>query len=359
MAGRQHKEDKPLTTPASRDERPVDEQGFGRAKTRRWQRIVVTLLSRSSVALQRMPREKALRWGTRIAALAYRFGKRQRVYAQRNLRIAQFPTSNTTDAERDALIRRVFLHFAKMAVDFLRSPVMTDKDLSRLVRAENWHYMEEAMAGGRGVILLTAHFGNWEMLGRYMVSRGAHLTVIAREPEDPAFGKFVRDIRQSAGFKVKDKGNAAREVLLALKQGDVVGILPDQNSGDLFAPFFGVPAGTPAGPALFALRTGAPIIPSYTVRLPDDTYLARFFPPIQAEITGDRSADTQRIMVEANQRLEEMIREYPDQWLWLHNRWKSAFEKKNQARAWSEGIDTEEYREAWNRWSNAPVNEKN
>jgi KDO2-lipid IV(A) lauroyltransferase len=153
---------------------------------------------------------------------------------------------------------------------------------------------------------------------------------------------------------VKDKGNAARDVLTALKQGDVVGILPDQNSGDVFAPFFGVPAGTAAGPALFALRTGAPIIPSYTVRQPDDTYLARFFPPIEIKPTGDRSADAQQIMTEANRILEQVVRQYPEQWLWLHNRWKSAFEKKNAARAWPDGIDTPQYHEVLSRWKYLP-----
>ncbi len=299
-----------------------------------------------------MPREKALCWGERIGELAYRVGKRQRLYAQRNLRLTQFPKPEATEAERDALIRRVFVHFAKSAVDFLRGPTLTDENLRDLVQAENWHYMEEAIAGGRGVILLTAHFGNWEMLGRYMVSRGARLTVIAREPEDPALGAFVRDIRQSAGFKVKDKGNAARDVLVALKQGDVVGILPDQNSGDVFAPFFGVPAGTAAGPALFALRTGAPIIPSYTVRLPDDTYLTRFFPPLTIQPTGDRSADVQQIMTQANLILEENIRQYPDQWLWLHNRWKSAFEAKNAVRAWHSDSSGPQYSEVLGRWNN-------
>ena len=335
-------------------EKATNGEGFGRRRTRQWQRIVVKILLRTSGSLQRMPRTKAMRWGDRIGAFAYRVGKRQRFYAERNLRLAQFPFPNATVAERDALIRRVFVHFAKSAIDFLRGPVITSETLEKVVRSEGWEHMDAAIASGKGVILLTAHLGNWEMLGRYMVSRGAKLTVIAREPEDPAFGGFIRSLRQSAGFDVKDKGNAARDVLAALKKGNVVGILPDQNSGDLFAPFFGIPAGTVAGPALFALRTGAPIIPSYTVRLPDDTYISRFLPPIEVESTGDRAADVQRVMTEANRVLEDIVRQYPDQWLWLHNRWKSAFEKKNLLRAWPEGENTTEYREAIHRWSDLP-----
>ncbi|MBC8102710.1 MAG: lysophospholipid acyltransferase family protein [Cytophagales bacterium] len=326
---------------------------FGKPSTRRWQRLVVRLLQFAGGQLQRMPRDRALRWGYRIGKVAYLAGGKQRLYADRNLRLAQFPTHSATARERDRLIRRVFTHFAKTAVDFLRGPALTDNGLQTLVRVEDWHHMGDAIAAGHGVILLTAHLGNWEMLGRYLISRGARLTVIAREPEDPTFGAYLRDLRQSAGFVVRDKGNAARDVLAALKRGDVVGILPDQNSGDVFAPFFGVPAGTPAGPALFALRTGAPIVPGYVVQLPDDTYLARFFPPIVAENTGDRAADVQRIMTEANHRLEGLVREYPDQWLWLHNRWKSAFERKNAARAWAGGTedaDSGAYREALMRW---------
>ena len=164
----------------------------------------------------------------------------------------------------------------------------------------------------------------------------------------------MRGLReQNGGVTVARKGGPVRELLAILKRGDALGLLPDQNSGDLFAPFFGVPAGTVAGPATLALHTGAAIIPTYCVRLPDDRYRLMILPPIDTTATGDREADARRIMTDVNAALESVIRQYPDQWLWIHNRWKSAFEAENRSRAWPDGVSPEENPVAdviWQRW---------
>jgi KDO2-lipid IV(A) lauroyltransferase len=170
--------------------------------------------------------------------------------------------------------------------------------------------------------------------------------VVAREPEDPLFGAYVRRMRESAGFAVLGKGSSARELLAVLRRGEMISLLPDQNSGDLFVPFFGVPVGTVAGPASLALHTGATLLPCYCVRRPDDTYEVLFFSPIPSVPMGDRQADLVRITGEVNRVLEQAVRRYPDQWLWLHNRWRSAFEEKNRAR-WPEGFDYEAARALW------------
>jgi Kdo2-lipid IVA lauroyltransferase/acyltransferase len=134
-----------------------------------------------------------------------------------------------------------------------------------------------------------------------------------------------------------------------LRRGEAISLLPDQNSGDVFVPFFDVPAGTVAGPAAFALRTGAALIPTYCVRQPDDSYRVLILPPVPAQKSAndrDRSADIARVTGEANRVLESVIRRYPDQWLWLHNRWKSAFEEKNRP-LWPDGYDYETLHARW------------
>lgn len=280
-----------------------------------------------------------------LGRFIYRFAARPRGFARRNLRLAY--GGAMTEREREALVRNVFVHFAKTMLDFVRGPALSREGLDRIiVSVEGWESGRAALDSGRGLIFLTAHLGNWELLGRWLAAQGIPLTVVAREPGDPAFGGYVRSLRENAGFAVLSKGASARELLGALRRGEAIVLLPDQNSGDLFVPFFGVPAGTVAGPASLALHTGAPLLPSYCVRQPDDTYKIIFLPPIPAEPTGDRAADVTRVMGEANRVLESVVRQFPEQWLWLHDRWRSAFEEKNRSR-WPEGLDCEAALARW------------
>ena len=311
--------------------------------TRLWQAIVLGVLRGATGTMQRLSRPAALRVGRGLGNLGYRVARRQRRYADRNLRLVFGETY--TGAERDALTRRVFSHFGLCVVDFLRGPAYTGPVLDRLVSCDGWEHVEKALAGGKGIIVLSAHLGNWELLGRWLAAKGVPLTVVAREPEEPLFAAYVRRIREGAGFTVLNKGESARGLLAVLRRGAAVLLMPDQNSGDVFVPFFGVPAGTVAGPASLALHTGAPIVPSYCVR-EGDGYRMLFLPPIPANKTENKEADVARIMTEANAVLEGVVRQYPDQWLWLHNRWKSAFEEKNRGR-WPEGHD---FTAAYARW---------
>lgn len=286
-----------------------------------------------------------MRLGERLGRWAHGAARRHRKKALRNLHLVHGAAMPLR--EREDLVRRVFVHFGKMLVDFLRMPALSAAEQEALVsRCEGFERVEAALAAKRGVVLLTAHLGNWEFLGRWLAARGIPLTAVARAPEDPAFGGYVRRMRENAGYAVLDKGESARGLVAALRRGEMIILLPDQNSGDVFAPFFGVPVGTVAGPASLALRTGAAIIPGYCLREPDDTYRMLFLPPLDTHSTGDANADVVRVMTEANRALEEVIRLYPDQWLWLHNRWKSSFEAQHRAR-WPEGFDYPTLERRW------------
>ncbi len=330
-------------------------------KKERWQKRILWAATHLGRKMQSLPRAKAMSWAAGFGKFASRLAGKQRQIALANLRLAQFPRPDATDAERAALVEAVFVHFAKVLVDFLRGPTLDNEKLIRLqsivTDSEGFEHIRAAQNAGEGVILLTAHLGNWELQGRFVAANGVPLTVVAREPENKDFGSFVRQTRESGGFAVLPKGASAREIFGRLKKGEAVGLLPDQNSGDLFAPFFGVPCGTVAGPASFALRTGAALIPTYCVRKPDDTYKFIALPPIETVSTGEREADIARITTEINRILEQTVRQYPEQWLWLHNRWKSAFEDKNHERAWPPETmpnAREKYQAAWERWNLLP-----
>lgn len=312
-----------------------------RKQTRTWQRLLLSLIPHIERRVQSVSRDKALGYGRALGHLAFRFAKRARNTAFKNLRFVYGDA--LTETEREGLVRRVFQHFCMMAVEFLRGPLLkTPEDLNALIASvEGWEEnIEPALRDKRGIVICTAHFGNWEMLGRYIVSRGVPLTVVVRNPEDEAFSAWAKRMREGAGFTVAAKGESAKKLLTVLKRGEALGILPDQSSGDVFVPFFGIPTGTAAGPALLAGRTNAVIIPCWCFADPENDYRYRivFEPMIPIVETNDKQADLATVMTEVNVRLEARIRKTPEQWLWLHDRWKATFEKHNRDRL-PEGLD--------------------
>jgi KDO2-lipid IV(A) lauroyltransferase len=297
-----------------------------------------------------------MRLGARLGDIGYRVAGRQRRRALANLRLAYGDALSVP--EREALVGQVFRHFGRGIIDFLRGPMLRPEDVSGMVTCEGWENVATALAAGKGVLMVTAHFGNWEILGRWLATvKHLPLTVVAREPESAAMGEYLRTMREGAGFKVLSKGASARDLLRALRRGEAICLLNDQNSGDVFAPFFGVPAGTVNGPATLALHSGAPLVPIYCVQTPDDTFHVVCLPPVAvAKGTGDgeregRQDEVARITGALNAVLEGVIRQHPDQWLWLHNRWKSAFAEVNRERAWtSRGWSEADRMAARERW---------
>ncbi|MBC8101834.1 MAG: lysophospholipid acyltransferase family protein [Cytophagales bacterium] len=298
-----------------------------------WQRLVVSVMVSTADRIQRLSPAAALRLGARLGDLAYRVAGKQRRRAEAGLRLAF--GGKLDAAGRDALIRGVFHHFGRAAVAFLRAPTFGRDGLSALVMVEGEEHLEAALQNGKGVIVATGHIGNWEILGRWLAQvKKRKVTVVAREQKGEAISEYLHRMREDAGFVVLSKGESARPLLRVLQRGEVIILLPDQNSGDVFVPFFGVPTGTVAGPASLALHTRAPLLPIFCFEEPNGSFRVVCHPPISAESTGNREADVARIMTDFNYVLETAIRAHPTQWLWLHNRWKSVFEEKNRERAW-------------------------
>lgn len=307
-----------------------------------FQRFLAVSLERFGSRVARMPREKALKFGERLGRLGFHLVKRSRVTALRNLRLVY--GDSLTEAQRHALTRKVFEHFGRVTLDFYRSAMRGDDTILELVtEVEGWEHTQKALAAGKGIVGLSSHLGNIEIFIRYAAKCGIPLTVVARDPNDPVFGAMVKKIRQSGGYEVVSKGGASvRKLFVALKKGEAIAILPDQNSGDIFVPFLGIPAGTVTGPATLALKTGAPIVTSYCIMKPDSTYKI----VIQEPFWPQEGDDETRLMTRINHQLEQGIRAYPEQYLWLHNRWKAAFDEKNASR-WPEGYDLPALKAKW------------
>lgn len=274
-----------------------------------------------SWAIRQSP-EKAYRRGSALGRLMFRLSRKHRRIALSNLALA-FPEMSESD--RLALAVRVFEHFGQTAVDFMRASIRTNEEVLNNTRFEGLENVDRALEKGKGVMLITGHLGNWERGAHFMTAKGYKLSVIARDANQSDLNDLVLSLRQAAGLEVIARGNAARPVLTKMRQNELVAILPDQNSWEAFVPFFGKPAGTALGPAVLHRRTGATLIPlACFVDGPGKLHMVFGEPIVPLEGCEDEDC---AIMAAINKALEDLIRVHPEQYLWFHDRWKSARRK--------------------------------
>jgi KDO2-lipid IV(A) lauroyltransferase len=264
----------------------------------------------------------AERRGEMFGELAFRALKSRRLRTVSNLELA-FP--EWSDQRRLETARKVFRHFGLITADFMRTPLRTNEELLANMEIEGFEHYEAAAAVGKGIIACTAHLGNWERFGHWLIATGRKISVVARDANQGAIQERVSKIRDLTGVLVLSRGDSARPILVKLKRQEIVGILPDQNSDESYVPFFGKPCGTVLGPAVLHQRTGAVLLPAYCVRTGPGKYKVILREPIDIE---NAIKDPVEIMAQINAVLESVIREYPEQWLWMHDRWKNA-RKKN------------------------------
>lgn len=272
-------------------------------------------------AIRQSP-EKAYRRGLALGRLMFRVSRKHRNIALANLAIA-FPERD--ESERLELSRRVFEHFGQTAIDFMRSSIRTNEEILATTTCEGLENVAAALELGKGVMLITGHLGNWERGAHYMTAKGYKLSVIARDANQSDLNDLVLELRQAAGIEVIARGNAARPVMTKMRKNEMVAILPDQNSWEAFVPFFGKQAGTALGPAVLHRRTGAVLIPlACFVDGPGKLHMVFGEPIVPLEGFED---EDHAIMAAINKTLEDLIRLHPEQYLWFHDRWKSARRK--------------------------------
>jgi Kdo2-lipid IVA lauroyltransferase/acyltransferase len=216
----------------------------------------------------------------------------------------------------------VFRSIARLLVTFARFPrIRTRGGIRDWIHYEGFEHFEEARKRGRGVLFATAHLGNWELSAFAHACMAAPMYVVVRPLDNPKIDALVERRRTLSGNRLISKKEYARGILKALHENAAVGILVDQNASleeGAFVDFFGVPACAGTGFAKLAAHSGAAVIPGFALWIESRRqYVLRFYPPI--EITGDAEADTRAL----HRQLEAVIREYPDQWLWIHRRWKT------------------------------------
>jgi KDO2-lipid IV(A) lauroyltransferase len=271
-----------------------------------------------------LPLPAALALGRGMGTLMRLLARKRYRVALKNLDIA-FGESKSR-AEKERIARDCFKHFGMFAVESLKFGYLSQAEVDRriYVDPESQRDFDELMSHGKGCLLITGHIGNFEIAGRWITARGHELFALARRARDTGTTDVMTQARERMGIKVVTLNQSLKPVFAGLKRNALVAIICDQNAGDVFVPFFGRPTGTVDGPARIALRMGTPMLFFYCVRDGKGGYAIRSHGHYWAEPTGETEADVVRAMTEVNRKLEEIIRLYPEQWLWFHDRWKSS-----------------------------------
>ena len=277
----------------------------------------------SSVAIF-LPEALALSVGSLLGWIAGSVLRVRRTEVDEHLFLA-FP--ERTDAWRHDVARASYAHLGREAVATLRLSRATDKDLNARIRIPDLALFRSAVEEGRGVILVTGHLGNWEVGGGAFTSRGISLDAIAKGMANKAIGDAIAGVRERLGIGLIHMDEVAREVPRSLLRGRVVAILADQHAhkGGILVSFFGREASTTRAPALFAIRTGAPIFLGIALR--DPGWRQRYtvsLERIDFQSSGEVDADIRGLTAAHSAALERAVRLAPEQYFWQHRRWKSA-----------------------------------
>jgi KDO2-lipid IV(A) lauroyltransferase len=271
------------------------------------------------------PEPLALATGALVGRLTGDVVRLRRADVERHLAWA-FPESTPDWRRRTA--SACYAHFGREAAVMLRADRWRAEMIRARTRMVGFEAFASAAASGRGVVLLTGHLGNWEMGGAAIAARAVALDVVGKGMSNRRFQEDLFATRSRLGMRVIEMGDASREALRSLAAGRVVALLADQQAhrGGVMVPFFGRPASTARGPAVFALRSGAPVFVAFCIRRAGDAPYEVTFAPLAARRTNDLEADVLDLLGAYGAALEDAIRSAPDQYFWHHRRWKHAIQ---------------------------------
>jgi len=266
--------------------------------------------------------DAACKFGERLGSLGYRpLGIRKRV-VERQI-AAAFPGMRRVAVQR--LARESYRHLGRTFIETALLDSLGTDGLQKLVETvEGWEEIDDVMSKGRGAVLVTGHIGNWELAGAYVAARGIPLDAIVRGMANPLFDAYLNHTREAMGMTIVHDSDAVRRTPRSLRAGRAVAFVADQGVMGLastFVPFFGRPAKTPRGAAVFALRFNVPVVFVVALRQPNGRYRI-VVERIEAPQTGDRDRDVDAIVARFTQHLEKWVRAMPAQYFWQHRRWR-------------------------------------
>jgi KDO2-lipid IV(A) lauroyltransferase len=255
--------------------------------------------------------------------LFYHCSAKQRLIALHNLRCA-YPEKSVDEIV--AIAKGVYRHVAIVAAEFFELPYITKETLSEWVEFEGLENFNDALTQNKGILSVVAHFGNWELMPIALPMAAQPMHIVYRPLDSSILDDMMAWVRTLHGNTLIEKEGAAKKILRLLRENQAVGILSDQNVAareGVFVDFFDRPACTTVGTAILAMRTGAPVLPAFMARMANGKYRFIIKPPVEISVTGDNKADILTNTQRFTRIIEDIVREYPDQWFWIHQRWKT------------------------------------
>ncbi len=275
----------------------------------------------------RTPRKLLLAAGWVLGNLYYLLIAKMRRRAVEQM----MPALQIDERTAEKLVRASFINMARNVLDILAMPMLNEQNLSDYIEIEHLERMEEALAEGRGVVVLTGHIGCWEWLSAAFTLNGMPVSAIAKPQPNIQYTRVLDDLRATIHVEIFSRGTS--ELLAAaraLKSGRILGFLADQDGGPggAFIDFFGRPAATPLGPAVFSRKFRSPVLPAFILRQPSGKHKVVIGEIMRCPKTGDTDRDLYEFTVQMTAIVERIIRENPTQWIWFQRRWNTAPEQQ-------------------------------
>jgi KDO2-lipid IV(A) lauroyltransferase len=269
-----------------------------------------------------LPYSLLLKLGACLGRIYYHVAVRQRERALEQIQ----QSLGIPPQEARVIITRMFIKLGQTFLEVLYMPALNAERMAEYITVENRHYIEEALAEGKGVPILTGHVGNWEWLAAWLAFNGFPITAIAKSQPNDQHTKLINEFRDKVGVKVFCRGTS--EMLAAaraLKAKKLLGFLADQDAGvyGIFIKFLGKMASTPTGIAYFTRKFDSPVLPIFMTRRPEGGHRMVVGPILRFAKSDDQAADYQLITTETTQALEAFIMKYPDEWIWFQKRWNT------------------------------------
>lgn len=275
----------------------------------------------------RTPRKLLLAVGWVLGNLYYLLIPKMRRRAVEQM----MPALQIDERTAKKLVRASFINMARNVFDILAMPMLNEQNLSDYIEIDHLERMEEALAEGRGVVVLTGHIGCWEWLSAAFTLNGMPVSAIAKPQPNIQYTRVLDDLRATIHVEIFSRGTS--ELLAAaraLKSGRILGFLADQDGGPggAFIDFFGRPAATPLGPAVFSRKFKSPVLPAFILRQPGGKHKVVIGEIMRCPKTGDTDRDLYEFTVQMTAIVERIIRENPTQWIWFQRRWNTAPEQQ-------------------------------
>ena len=230
-----------------------------------------------------------------------------------------------SEDEAESLRKKCYEAFILNSMEMAKLKYISDEDVLNLLDVEGYEHLEEAYQKGKGVIIMSGHFGLWEYIPQWAALKGYKVTTVVRRQNNKYADQWFEEMRRAHGGKTTDSGMGLREILRALKNGYMLGLMMDQDNGKkgIFVKFMDKWCSAPVGPALISLKLNTPIVPLFILPNYEGKHIFKLYPPIYPENYENTVEGQQKLTSDYTQLYEKIVRKYPEQWFWMHRRWKT------------------------------------